>query len=40
MLDATAFDQLLTRVNDSLKPPTRFPVVFTLPFSIVRGLRP
>ena len=40
MLDATAFDQLLTRVNDSLQPPARFPVVFTLPFSIVRGLRP
>ena len=40
ILDATAFDQLLTRVNVSLQPPTRFPVLFTLPFSIVRGLRP
>lgn len=40
MLDAAAFDQLLSRVNVSLQPPTRFPVVFTLPFSIVRGLRP
>jgi hypothetical protein len=40
LLDANALDQLLTRVNVSLQPPTRFPVVFTLPFSIVRGLRP
>ncbi|MGB5432451.1 MAG: hypothetical protein WBO21_05530, partial [Acidimicrobiia bacterium] len=40
VLDAAAFDRLLSRVNDSLQPPTRFPVVFTLPFSIVRGLRP
>ena len=40
LLDATAFDQLLTRVDASLQLPTRFPVVFTLPFSIVRGLRP
>ena len=38
-LDATALDQLLTRVHASLQPPTRFPVVFTLPFSIVRGVR-
>ena len=40
MLDAAAFDRLLTRVSVSLQPPTRFPVVFTLPFSIVRGIRP
>jgi hypothetical protein len=40
ILDASAFDRLLTRVNASLQPPTRFPVVLTLPFSIVRGLRP
>ena len=39
MLDATALDQLLARVHASLQPPTRFPVVFTLPFSIVRGVR-
>lgn len=39
MLEATALDRLLTRVHASLQPPTRFPVVFTLPFSIVRGLR-
>jgi hypothetical protein len=40
LLDAAAFDRLLTRVDVSLQPPTRFPVVFTLPFNIVRGLRP
>jgi hypothetical protein len=39
LLDATALDELLTRVNESLQPPTRFPVVFTLPFNIVRGVR-
>lgn len=39
-LDAAAFDRLLSRVNGSLQPPTRFPVVFSLPFSIVRGVRP
>ena len=40
VLDTAAFDRLLIRVNDSLQPPTRFPVVFTLPFIIVRGRRP
>ena len=40
VLDPSDFDRLLTRVGDSLQPPTRFPVVFTLPFSVVRGVRP
>ncbi len=40
MLDADALDRLLERVDASLQPPTRFPVVETLPWLIVRGIRP
>ena len=39
-LSPTALDRLLERVDESLQPPTRFPVVMTLPWIIVRGRRP
>jgi len=40
MLDEASLDSLLGRVEASLAPPTRFPVVATLPFLIVRSRRP
>lgn len=40
MLDADALDRLLERVDAWLQPPTRLPVVETLPWLIVRGTRP
>jgi SAM-dependent methyltransferase len=40
VLDVGSLDRLLGRVDASLQPPTRFPVVETLPWLIVRGLRP
>ncbi len=39
-LDPASLDRLLERVDASLQPPTRLPVVMTLPWIIVRGQRP
>jgi hypothetical protein len=39
-LDPAALDRLLERTGASLQPPTRFPIVLTLPWIIVRGRRP
>ena len=39
-LDAVSLDRLLERMDQSLQPPTRFPIVLTLPWIIVRGQRP
>lgn len=39
-LDPASLDRLLERTDQSLQPPTRFPVVLTLPWIIVRGTRP
>ena len=38
-LDAVSLDRLLERIDESFQPPTRFPVVLTLPWIIVRGQR-
>jgi len=38
-LEPTALDHLLQRTHESLQPPTRFPIVLTLPWIIVRGRR-
>jgi hypothetical protein len=40
MLDQGSLDELLERVDASFEPSTRFPVVATLPWLIVRGRRP
>jgi hypothetical protein len=40
MLDEASLDFLLGEVEASLAPPTRFPVVATLPWLIVRARRP
>jgi hypothetical protein len=37
MLEPTAVDELLMRVDESFESPTRFPFVFTLPWILVRG---
>ena len=39
-LDPTSLDRLLQRTDESLQPPTRFPIVMTLPWIVVRGQRP
>ena len=39
-LDPSSLDRLLERTDESLQPPTRFPVILTLPWIIVRGTRP
>ncbi|MEA3502268.1 MAG: hypothetical protein U9R47_05785 [Actinomycetota bacterium] len=39
-LSPTALDRLLERVDESLQPPTQFPVILTLPWIVVRGRRP
>jgi hypothetical protein len=39
LLDATALDDLLVRVDESFEPPERFPFVFTLPWILVEGRR-
>jgi hypothetical protein len=39
-LDPASLDRLLERTDESLQAPTRFPVVLTLPWIIVRGTRP
>jgi hypothetical protein len=39
-LSPSALDRLLERTDESLQPPTRFPIVLTLPWIIVRGQRP
>ncbi len=39
-LSSVSLDRLLERTNGSLQPPTRFPVVLTLPWIIARGTRP
>ncbi|MCJ7779896.1 MAG: hypothetical protein MUQ27_03650 [Acidimicrobiia bacterium] len=39
-LDPAALDRLLERTGASLQPPTRFPIILTLPWIIVRGQRP
>lgn len=39
-LDPASLDRLLERTDALFQPPTRFPVVMTLPWIIVRGRRP
>jgi len=39
-LDDVSLDWLLGQVDASLRPPTRFPVVLTLPWLLIRGTRP
>lgn len=39
-LDSASLDLLLERTDESLRPPTLFPTVLTLPWIIVRGQRP
>jgi hypothetical protein len=39
-LDGASLDRLLERADASFQPPTRFPIVLTLPWIIVRGRRP
>jgi hypothetical protein len=39
-LDPVSLDRLLEQVDASLEPPTRFPIVLTLPWLLVRGTRP
>ena len=39
LLDGVAMDGLLAQVDTSLQPPIEFPIVFTLPWIVVRGRR-
>lgn len=39
LLDGVAMDRVLAQVDASLQPPIEFPIVFTLPWIVVRGRR-
>ena len=39
LLDGTDLDRVLELVDASLQPPIEFPIVFTLPWIVVRGRR-
>jgi len=39
-VDPASLDRLLEQTDRALQPPTRFPIVLTLPWIIVRGTRP
>jgi len=39
LLDGVAMDRVLAQVDSSLQPPIEFPIVFTLPWIVVRGRR-